>query len=200
MKKTKESVEGRVKKRAKRNQVRNTVLTMAYVAVVAGAAIMMPNALRLIKQVENKIGPSPKLKRRVSQVYSELISKGLFERKLTKNGPAIVLTRKGEDLAAGIALKEHLHLEQPKKWDYKWRVVMFDVWERRRAMRDELRRTLSEFGFIKIQNSVWAYPFPCEKLLIFLRTSLKLGKGVLYMVVEEIENDENLRRHFNLPQ
>ena len=77
---------------------------------------------------------------------------------------------------------------------------MFDVWERRRVTRDELRRALEEFGFVKIQNSVWAYPYPCEKLLVFLRTSLKLGRGILYMVVEEIEGDEALRKHFKLPQ
>lgn len=76
---------------------------------------------------------------------------------------------------------------------------MFDVWERRRKVRDELRHTLEEFGFVKIQNSVWTYPYPCEKLLVFLRTHLKLGRGILYIVADEVEHDEQLRKHFKLP-
>ena len=76
---------------------------------------------------------------------------------------------------------------------------MFDIWERRRRTRDQFRGSLENVGFVKIQNSVWTYPYPCEELLIFLRKSLKLGRSILYMVVDEIEYDESLRRHFKLP-
>ena len=76
---------------------------------------------------------------------------------------------------------------------------MFDIWERRRNVRDELRQTLKEFGFVKVQDSAWAYPYPCEKLLVFLRTHLKLGRGILYVVADEIEHDEQFRLHFKLP-
>lgn len=194
----KTGIEERVAKRARRNQLRNIVLASAYVAVAAGMMVMTPNAMRLLKHVEKRIGPLPNLKRRISQTYSELIARGVFKREVTPRGLRIVLTEKGAELAAALASRETL-VEKPKRWDKKWRIIMFDVWERRRSIRDQLRRTLEEFGFVKIQNSVWAHPYPCEKLLIFLRAHLKLGKGILYIVAEEVEQDEQLRRHFQLP-
>ena len=198
-KENKESIEERVKRRAKRNQIRDIILLSAYAAIGVSMMVMMPNAMRLLKHVEKVIGPSPRLKRRVSQKYSELIAQGIFKRTNSSHGPRIELTEKGRALAEELALRDELRPEKQKKWDYKWRIIMFDVWERRRNVRDELRHTLKEFGFVKVQDSAWAYPYPCEKLLVFLRTHLKLGHGILYVVADEIEYDEPLRKHFNLP-
>ena len=198
-KENRESIEERVKQRAKRNQMRDIILLSAYAAIGVSMMIMTPNAMRLLKHVEKVIGPSPRLKRRVSQKYSELIAQGIFKRISSSGGSRIELTEKGKRLSEELALRDELHPEKQKKWDYKWRIIMFDVWERRRNVRDELRHTLKEFGFVKIQDSAWVYPYPCEKLLVFLRTHLKLGRGILYVVADEVEHDEPLRKHFNLP-
>ncbi len=77
---------------------------------------------------------------------------------------------------------------------------MFDVWERRRIVRDRLRSMLRKIGFVKIQDSVWAYPYDCEELIAFIRTELRLGKGVLYFVADGMESDRFLRTHFKLPR
>ena len=161
--------------------------------------VMAPNAVRLLKYVEKVVGPSPRLKRRVSQKYSELVSQGIFRRIATQDGSRIELTEKGIKIAEELSQREEVRPVQQKKWDQKWRIIMFDVWERRRRVRDELRETLKEIGFVKVQDSAWAYPYPCEKLLVFLRTHLKLGLGILYVVADEIEYDEKLRQHFKLP-
>lgn len=194
-----ESIEARIARRTKRNAVRDLILLSAYFAVGAGLAIMAPNAMRLLKHAEKVIGPAPRLKRRISQKYSELIAQGLLKRASSPQGFRVELTEKGMELAERLALMDELRPEKQKRWDYKWRIIMFDVWERRRKVRDELRHTLEEFGFVKIQNSVWTYPYPCEKLLVFLRTHLKLGRGILYIVADEVEHDEQLRKHFKLP-
>lgn len=193
------SIEDRVKHRAKRNQIRNAVMLSAYLTVGVSMIVMAPNAVRLLKYVEKAIGPSPRLKRRVSQKYSELISQGIFRRIATQGGSRIELTEKGMKIAEELSQHEEVRPIKQKKWDQKWRIVMFDIWERRRKVRDELRETLKEIGFVKVQNSAWAYPYPCEKLLVFLQTHLKLGRGILYVVADEIEHDEKLRKHFNLP-
>ena len=193
------SIEERVKRRAKRNQIRDVILLSAYATVGISMMIMMPNAVRLLKHIEKVVGPSPRLKRRVSQKYSELISQGIFRRIVTQDGFRIELTEKGMKVAEELTQHEEVRPKVQKKWDQKWRIIMFDVWERRRNARDELRETLKEIGFVKVQDSAWAYPYPCEKLLIFLRTHLKLGRGILYVVADEIEHDEQLRLHFKLP-
>jgi len=193
------SIEERVKRRTKKNQLRDAILLSAYFAVGVSMMIMMPNAVRLLKHVEKVVGPSHRLKRRVSQKYSELIAQGIFKRIDTVDGSRIELTEKGKRLAEQLAQREELRPKKQRKWDRKWRIIVFDVWERRRVVRDELRDTLVEVGFVKLQDSVWVYPYPFEKMLLFLRAHLRLGKGILYIVADEIEQDESIRKHFGLP-
>lgn len=194
-----ENIEARVARRVKRNQIRNAILLSAYVTVGVGMIVMAPNAIRLLKYVEKVVGHSPRLGRRVSQKYSELIAQRIFRRTIVQGKPRIELTEKGMRIAEELSHREEIRPVKQKKWDRKWRIIMFDVWERRRKVRDELRETLKEIGFVKVQDSAWAYPYPCEKLLVFLRTHLKLGRGILYVVADEIEHDEQLRKHFKLP-
>ena len=61
-----------------------------------------------------------------------------------------------------------------------------------------LRRSMLTAGFIKLQNSVWIYPYDCEDLITLLKADLHMGKQVLYMIVEHLENDKEVRAHFNL--
>src|SRR3989344_2730625 len=104
----KRSIEERVKRRAKRNQIRDIILLSAYFAIGASMMIMMPNAMRLLKQVEKVIGPSPRLKRRVSQKYSELIAQGIFRRVIMEDGSRIELTEKGKKIAE--ELSQHVEV------------------------------------------------------------------------------------------
>ncbi len=52
-----------------------------------------------------------------------------------------------------------------KKWDGKWRVVIFDVPEKRRQARDLLRASLKKWGFVHWQQSVWATEKNCTEVL-----------------------------------
>ena len=193
-------VEERVRQRAKRQKIQNAVLASVYLTAGLSLILMAPNAVRLLKYVEKYIGPKPRLNRRISQAVNRLRERGLIERVETDKGFAMRLTAKGAELAAFLEEEENLfNIQKPKKWDYKWRIVIFDIWERRRSVRDRLRTLLQRNGFIKIQNSVWVYPYDCEELVVFLRTNLRLGKGILYIVAEEVENDGTLRKHFGLP-
>ena len=96
--------------------------------------------------------------------------------------------------------KEVLRLKQkPGKWDRRWRMVAFDLPERRRAVRARLRRTMAEIGFVRLQDSVWIFPYDCEDFIMLLKADLKIGKDALYAIVEKLENDKALREHFHLP-
>lgn len=115
-----------------------------------------------------------------------------------KENGAFRLTKKGEERAAALQMLD-LTQKPLLRWDRKWRIVIFDIWERRHVVRNRLRELLKRNGFVKIQNSVWAYPYDCEELFAFLRTYLSLGRGMLYIVADEIEGDSQLRKHFKLP-
>ncbi len=86
-----------------------------------------------------------------------------------------------------------------KKWDGRWRVVIFDIPERRRNVRVRLRRFMEEYGFMRLQDSVWVYPYDCEDLIALAKANLRIGADVLYMIVERLELDKHLRGHFGLP-
>ena len=73
---------------------------------------------------------------------------------------------------------------------------MFDVPERRRAVRDKLRTAMRSLGFVRLQDSAWVYPYDCEDLIALLKAELKIGFSALYLVVEHIENDKYLREEF----
>ena len=89
-------------------------------------------------------------------------------------------------------------IKKPKHWDGKWRIVIYDLKERKRGLRDKLRNTLASFGFIRLQHSVWIYPYDCEDLIMLIKADFKIGKDILYLIVEKVENDIWLKRSFGL--
>ena len=86
----------------------------------------------------------------------------------------------------------------PKRWDGRWRVIIFDIKEIRRGDRNLMRHMLGEMGFKRLQNSVWVHPYGCEEMLNLLKINLGLNRDVLYLVVEKLENDKWLRSEFEL--
>lgn len=52
-----------------------------------------------------------------------------------------------------------------KPWDGKWRIVIWDIPEKRRITRDVLRYKLKLLGFQRLQKSVWASKKDCTKIL-----------------------------------
>lgn len=84
------------------------------------------------------------------QAIRELREKGYIE--LTKNDEGKILmklTGKGK-----YEIKIRKILEE-KKWDGKWRVVVFDIPEKHKKLRHALRWKLREWEFIPWQKSVW---------------------------------------------
>lgn len=191
-------IETRVKKKVRR-QIQETVLVSLYFAAGVSLAVMAPNAMRLLKYVERFVGPEPRLRRRMSQAISRLCDRGLIARVPTKKGTMLRLTPEGRAFATSLENSSLFVKKRTRKWDGKWRLITFDIWERRRTVRNRLRELLRRNGFCKIQNSLWVFPYECEELHVFLRTHLHLGWGVLYIVADEIEHDEALRKHFGLP-
>lgn len=70
------------------------------------------------------------------------------------------LTDKGKDKA----LWEKMRLED-EKWDGKWRLVIWDIPEKRRNARDLFRLKLKQLGFTRWQKSVWVCKKNCTQIL-----------------------------------
>ena len=61
-----------------------------------------------------------------------------------------------------------------------------------------MRRMLVAMGFLPLQRSVWVYPYDCEDVIVLLKADLRIGKDMLYLIVDELENDKWLRKEFDL--
>ncbi|KKW32231.1 MAG: hypothetical protein UY78_C0046G0005 [Parcubacteria group bacterium GW2011_GWA1_53_13] len=162
--------------------------------IVIGAA----PRLDLLKILGNRKRPQSRLKYQINETLSRLTRKGLVTF-VEKNGRKFArLTPAGTQRLKLEQQKATLLLQKNKRWDKRWRVIIFDVPERRRNMRGRLRAIMQECGFVRLQDSVWVYPHDCEELTVLLKAELKAGFSVLYMVVEKIENDLWLKNHFSL--
>lgn len=96
--------------------------------------------------------------------------------KVEKNGEIYIrLTSQGSKRA----VREFPLLSlQKRKWDRKWRFVIFDIQEVNKNSRDSLRKKLKELGFGMIQKSVFISPHNVIKDLLEFIENLKLGESV----------------------
>ena len=164
-------------------------------------AAVAPNTLQLLRYLPsfNKkfAYKKARLPYEINAAVSRLRKEGYIEIK-ERNGKAFVqLTEKGRRRFRRYKLQA-LVSQKPPKWDGKWRIVIFDVRENRRSARNRLRDELRNFGFVRLQNSVWGYPYDSEELISLLKTDGRLWNSVLYIVAEKLEGEERLKKAFNL--
>lgn len=92
-----------------------------------------------------------------------------------------------------------LWLHRPmKEWDGKWRIVIFDIPEEKRKLRNLFRRRLITLGFRFLQESVWISPYNIADKVEDLINQSGASKFVHYLVVEEIDNKDVLKKIFHL--
>jgi|GEM_PF-1373411 len=88
--------------------------------------------------------------------------------------------------------------KKEKKWDGKWFLVFFDVPEIQRSKRYFLRKFLYELGFYKYQQSVYLFPYECEKEIALIKKIVEGGKYIQYIVAEKIGNESDAKIYFRL--
>ena len=122
---------------------------------------------------------------------------GLITLPTTSRG-RVELLPKGEQLIERLEGGSYT-IPKPLIWDGKWHVVMFDVAERRRRIRDELRTLLKKAGLYRLHDSVWVYPYSCGELVTIIKAHLKNVRGEIhYFSGDLLESDRYLREYFQL--
>ena len=137
-------------------------------------------------------------KERLKEIIKEFYQEKLVEyREKPDESIEIVLTEKGKIKALEGKIDE-LEVKIPKTWDKLWRVVIFDIPEKKKKARDALRRKLKELGFLEFQKSVFIFPYECKDEIEFIVEVFEIRKYVRYLVVKEITNEEELLLKFKL--
>lgn len=181
----------------KKIKVAIIILKIIATAGLLSITIAAPNALQALDVFYRKDKRKYNKKSYIKRSITRLEEKGLIEF-VSKNGKKFIrLTQKGKYKLLKYQMGE-LKIKKPRKWDKKWRIIIFDIKETRKNIRNIVRRELVNLGFIRLQNSVWVFPYECEEIIIMLKSNFKIGKDVLYITAENIENDKWLKKEFNL--
>lgn len=116
------------------------------------------------------------------QLISRLRKEGFIERAkdLNENKIILKLTEKGKDY---LKIEKALSYD---KWDGKWRLVIFDIPESKRRLRNTLRQKLKEWGFKYWQKSLWASKKDIAEPLREFIHKLELSDYVLVAVSNDI--------------
>ncbi len=83
----------------------------------------------------------------LSHAIRRLREGGLVEKTINDGELILKLTSKGRELITIGA--------EPSEWDGKWRIVIFDIPEQKRIIRNLFRNNLKKWGFKQLQKSVW---------------------------------------------
>lgn len=112
----------------------------------------------------------------------------------------LILTDKGarQALAAFIETESILHKKGNQHWDGGWRMVFFDIPEKKRKYRDYLRKILRLIGFYELQRSIWVYPYPVPGFLKDLMFEKNIKPYVRFITTNYVNNDKDLRIIFGL--
>ena len=107
------------------------------------------------------------------------------------NKDQFVLTEKGR----GVLVKFDIDAIKlgdfdPKNWDNIWRVLIFDIPELTRAVRNLFRDKIQELGFYTLQKSVYVTPVACEKEITELAYLLKIRSGVDIIHASKLDRKE----------
>lgn len=188
----------------KHGELRRLVLSaLGFGILLGGTFLVTPNfpivfgsILSLIKELTDKKIPEKKVRR----VIKNLAEKEILQIEERKNEVYVYLKGRWNPLILKYSLKPLLELKKrKKKWNGKWFLVVFDVPEGQRNKRDYLRRFLREIGFYPYQQSVYVFPFECKKEVELIKKIVEGGRYISYIVADEIENEEKVKRFFGLP-
>ncbi len=131
-----------------------------------------------------------KQRKYLKQSLNRLIVNGFIE----KTGNKFSLSKIGSRFFR----KNFQNLQAVKKWDGKWYLIGFDIPIALNLKRDKLRRILKSYNFYPLQKSVWVGPNKFGKDIWEFIVENKLPNYCKVMIVDVIEGDEILRKHFKI--
>ncbi|MBI2466151.1 MAG: CRISPR-associated endonuclease Cas2 [Candidatus Sungbacteria bacterium] len=141
----------------------------------------------------NKINETS-LKRAIKSLYESK----LIEAREHENGSmTVILSDSGRKRALTYNM-DTMVIKKPLKWDGKWRLVMFDIPNKRKKERDVLRNMLKQLGFIKYQESAFIFPYECKNEIDYVVEFYNLRPHVRLMEISSFDDDLALKYSFGL--
>src|SRR3990167_10259448 len=124
-------LEEKSKKKSNREHLQKLILEVVADVGMLSVALLAPNVAKAMY----KLGLVPKRRQNeyISSSASKLVKRGL----LFYDGKRYSMTPKGEDLFHHWQFA-NFRLVKPKKLNMKWRLIIFDIPEKKRRIRDQV--------------------------------------------------------------
>ena len=141
--------------------------------------VCCPDIYELRKQYKRK-----KAKQEFNRLVYYLKKKGFIKIKNLEQNKGIILTKKGAEkvLRAKFKIKS-----KQKRLDEKWQMIIFDIPEKKRHLRDLLRDNLRILNYKLLQQSIWICPYDVQKETEFILRKHSIDPYVKLFLIEEIE-------------
>jgi len=164
---------------AKRLRIRDKLLLAAALSGDLFFEFVQPLSFQL-KKMKGILPPDYKLTN-FTVAVSRMLKTGYIEKVIRKGEPYLRLTGIGRD---ALVRDFPLFAMRRKKWDGKWRIVYYDISEKDKNIRKQLREKLWELGFGMIQESVYISPFDVAEDLREFLIAQGLGDSVFVSVAK----------------
>jgi phenylacetic acid degradation operon negative regulatory protein len=127
--------------------------------ILSGKKAVSASEIKTTVGSKRSIKGSQKPEYAVTRAITDLVDNGYIECLDGGQGQFLRLTRDGKKKASSQKLDGYNTLVSPT-WDGKWRIILLDLPERRKAERESLRYLLKKAGFVCLKNSCMDFTLP----------------------------------------
>jgi CRISPR-associated endonuclease Cas2 len=184
------------KKSARMGVVKKKVITLLLAGIALSLSRTGKRQMWILRQIPKEFENIER--RALNRALNSIYKSHLVSEKNNRDGTTtLVLNEDGKQKALRFNI-DQIEIKKPKKWDEKWRMVMFDIPEKIKGLRDSLRLHLRKLGFVELQKSVFVHPYSCDKEIEFLTELYNARKYVRFITADEIDNKLDLEKKFQL--
>ena len=176
-----------------RSNSKQVLLALAKVSGFIALSVLAPQLPYAVFKAYLKEKSKEIDQKKLKQELKPLKTKGYIKFGQKDGETAITITERGKEKVLKYKLSE-MKLIKPKKWDGIWRIVVFDIPEEKKVVREILRRKLKDLEFEVIQKSVFVTPHPCKEEIYYIKNLFGVHRHV--NVIEASRLDEDNEDYF----
>lgn len=174
----------------KKGDIAKVVLKSLFFGGMVVAVVALPGMAPVLNLFQDS---NKKNKRKMQNALFNLKKQRLVKIYYKNREEFIEITEKGRKRLLKYEFDD-MKIETPKKWDGLWRIVIFDIPEKRKKARNALNIKLKELGFYRIQKSAFIFPYECRDEIDFVAEHFFIRKYINYIIVKEIDNADKLKK------
>lgn len=141
-----------------------------------------------LKDIKKNLSSDSKQTYAISRSIKNMADLGLIETVKSDREDYARITPKGRQKLSSIKLDSKNGLVS-NNWDGKWRIILLDLPESRKAERDSIRYLLKKANFVCLKNSAWISPYPFEHMFENIKKDLGLTSELIIMTTSTLDKE-----------